>query len=342
MTGRRTAGCALALVLLAGAASQPSAVARAAQPQVGVSPVTASVGQSVAVTLTGWPTGNVQLEICGNRARRGTLDCATAGASQLYLPGADPVSTRITVVAPPVACPCVIRVRTLGGGGVPTSAVGSAAAGGVTGSAAVEIVGTDAPVAPADGGPARLRVTELAVVPADWDWPSLFALPSQLVIDLEVGNDGSADVSEARMSLLVGRPDRPTVIVDAPELAGLAAGQRRTVRIAVPLDAPVYGRYAVHGQIHGGAAEGIDTATGVAFVAEAERYPWGWAAVAGILVLVLLLRQLIPTILDWPMAKTVISSRRVQDRRGRGRSVAATRRRPATGTPGAGPSRPAD
>ena len=78
----------------------------------------------------------------------------------------------------------------------------------------------------------------------------------------------------------------------APELAPLPAGGSRTLRIVVPLDGPLYGRFAVHGQFQVG-APGDAAAPGVAFVAEAERYPWGWAAVAGGLILILLVRQFV-------------------------------------------------
>lgn len=194
---------------------------------------------------------------------------------------------RLTLAAPPVACPCVIRARTLDPG-TPDNAAPTP----VTSTVAIDITGLTAPVAPATANPARLRLDGVTVAPADRGWSTLFALRGAVVLDVDVRNDGPSDVDTPRLSLLTGRPGRATVIADAPEIAPLPAGERRTVRIVVPLDGPLYGRYAVHGQFHVGAPDDA-AAPGVAFVAEAERYPWGWAAVAGGLILILLVRQFV-------------------------------------------------
>ncbi|WJK32282.1 hypothetical protein [Solwaraspora sp. WMMA2065] len=286
MTGRRTSVGALALVLIAGAGGLPSAPAVAAPPQVSVDAASAAVGEWLTVTLTGWPAGNVQLEICGNRAARGSVDCAASEASQLHVPGADAVTSRLVLVEPPVACPCVVRARTVDAGGSGTGPVLP-----VTGSVPIDIVGSAAPLAPTVSGPARLHITDVTVVPTGWDWPALFGLSSEIRLDVDVRNDGPVDADELRLSLLSGRPGRPTVIVEppGPASAPLATGAGRAIVVTAPVDFPVYGRYAVHGQL--GTGVGGDGA--VAFVVETERYPWGWPAVAAVLVVVLLLRQVI-------------------------------------------------
>ncbi|MFV2021325.1 hypothetical protein [Micromonospora sp. LOL_023] len=287
VTGRGTSACALALVLAASAGGLPSAAATATPPQTTVDPASAGVGQPLVVTLTGWPTGNVQLEICGNQARRGSVDCAAGAARQLYVPGPQPATGRLTLAAPPVACPCVIRSRLLDPG-----TPDSAAAAPVTSTVAIDITGLTAPVAPATTVPAQLRLENVTVAPADRDWSTLFALRGAVVLDVDVRNDGPSDINAPRLSLLTGRPEQATVIADAPEIAPLPAGQRRTLRIVVPLDGPLYGRYVVHGQFQVG-VPGTAAAPGAAFVAEAEHYPWGWAAVAGGLILILLVRQFV-------------------------------------------------
>lgn len=310
MTGRRTVTGALALVLAVGAVGLVSVPATATPPQVTVEPTNATTGERLVVTLTGWPAGNVQLEICGNRARQGSVDCAAASARQLYVPGAEPVTSRIVAVAPPVACPCVIRAQTLDNGGGPAFAAGP-----VTGFTAVGILDNAAPVAPVEPDRLSLRITGLSMEPARQDWRSLFGLGDELLIDVTVQEDGSADADLLQLSVLVGRGEQATTIVDVPAPgarnppadavnadavnadavrsgAGSAGAGARTVRIAVALDAPVYGRYTVHGQLHAGPPDDR-AAPGVSFIAEAERYPWGWPVVAGTFLLVLLLRQLI-------------------------------------------------
>ncbi|WFE30425.1 hypothetical protein O7623_15095 [Solwaraspora sp. WMMD791] len=288
MTGRRTSACALALVLVAGAGGLPSAPATATAPQVTVAPAAGSVGASVTVTLTGWPTGIVQLEICGNQARRGALDCATGAARQLYVADPQPLAARLAVAAPPVACPCVVRARTLTPEAV-DEAVDEAATVAVTGTAPIDLTDLTAPVAPTGPGRAGLRLAGLSVVPAARDWATLLALRGEIVIDIDLRNDGTVEAGEAQLSLLTGRPGRPTSVVEATDVAPLPAGQGTTVRIVVPVDGPLYGRYAVQGRLT--TMDTVGDTDAVVFEVQTERYPWGWAALAGMLILGLLVRQ---------------------------------------------------
>ncbi|GAA1615372.1 hypothetical protein [Actinoplanes couchii] len=52
-----------------------------AAPEVRVDQPATRVGTTVVVRLTGWPSGAVTAEICGNQAQRGSLDCAVAAAA---------------------------------------------------------------------------------------------------------------------------------------------------------------------------------------------------------------------------------------------------------------------
>jgi len=285
VTGRRTSVCALALVLVAGAGGLPSAPATATAPQVAVAPADAPVGAPVSVTLTGWPTGTVQLEVCGNQARRGALDCATGSARQLYVADPQPVAAQLTVAAPPVACPCVVRARAL----APDTE--DAVAVPVTGTAAIDVTDLTAPVAPAGPDRAGLRLAGVSVAPAERNWSALFALRGEIAIDVDLRNDGTAEVGAAQLSLLTGRPGRATSVVEATDIAPLPAGQATTVRIVVPVDGPLYGRYAVLGRLT--TAEMVGGSAAMGFEVQTERYPWGWAALAGLLILVLLVRQFV-------------------------------------------------
>ncbi|MFV2083996.1 hypothetical protein [Micromonospora sp. LOL_021] len=286
MTGRRTSACALALILAAGAGGLPSTPATATAPQVAVAPAAALVGATVTVTLAGWPTGTVQLEICGNQARRGALDCATGSARQLYVADRQPVSARLTVAAPPVACPCVVRARALA-----PPATDEVATVTVTGTAAIDVTDLAAPVAPAGPDRTGLRLAGVSVAPAERNWPALFALRGEIRIDVDLRNDGTAEVGAAQLFLLTGRPGRATSVVEGTDIASLPAGHATTVRIVVPIDGPLYGRYAVLGRLT--PAEMVGGSDAVEFEVRTERYPWGWAALAGLLILVLLVRQFV-------------------------------------------------
>jgi hypothetical protein len=231
-------------------------------PMLTVAPVTGPTGARFLVTLTGWPSGTVQLELCGNAARRGSLDCASAAAVQLYLPASGTGSAHLTVVPPPVGCPCVVRATSVTGGLVRTVPVASAG------------LPSAEPLAPEPV--AQLRVTELTIV-ADGGRAAYFAFPGELLLRLTVRNDGAAP-AEPTLSLLVGRPDRVDTIVEPPPLGTIDAGESRSYLLSVPLPAPVHGKYAVHGRIVGGERP-------VEFVAETEHRPWGLIALAGLVLL---------------------------------------------------------
>ena len=68
-------------------------------------------GERVVLTIDGFAAANVTISVCGNEARRGSVDCNMFASEGLKL-DTDGTSTviQIPVAAPPVACPCVIRV----------------------------------------------------------------------------------------------------------------------------------------------------------------------------------------------------------------------------------------
>ena len=68
-------------------------------------------GQRVVLNIDGFESMNVTISVCGNDARRGSADCNMYASEGLKL-DTDGTSTviQIPVAAPPVPCPCVIRV----------------------------------------------------------------------------------------------------------------------------------------------------------------------------------------------------------------------------------------
>ncbi|MBM7086442.1 hypothetical protein [Micromonospora humidisoli] len=237
-------------------------------PGVTVPAGTLRVGQRVLVGLDGWPAGTVQIEVCGNAARRGVLDCATGAATHGQVPPSGRATLPVLVAAPPVACPCVLRVRT------PT--------GTATAVADLTLAGVTAPaVAPAV--PAGLT---LVAVHADdrsgaRGW---FGLPGELAVRITLHNPGEKEVTDPPFELTVGPPGRARTIVAAPTLGGIAAGQTREYHVRVPTGAAPYGRYEVDGRI---AAPGRP----LAFTVAATRRPWGLPVAAAVLTVGLLLAR---------------------------------------------------
>ena len=68
-------------------------------------------GDRVVLNIDGFESMNVTISVCGNEARRGSVDCNMYASEGLKL-DTDGTSTviQIPVAAPPAPCPCVIRV----------------------------------------------------------------------------------------------------------------------------------------------------------------------------------------------------------------------------------------
>jgi hypothetical protein len=71
----------------------------------------AAIGQRVRMEITGFESPVVVMAVCGNEARRGSVDCDNLG-SQARETNRDgtPTLGSVVVGAPPAPCPCIIRV----------------------------------------------------------------------------------------------------------------------------------------------------------------------------------------------------------------------------------------
>ncbi len=80
-------------------------------PVVSVDRTDVSPGERLVVTIDGFTARAVTIATCGNEARRGSSDCNMIESKGVRVGEADtPTVTQIGVFAPPVGCPCVIRV----------------------------------------------------------------------------------------------------------------------------------------------------------------------------------------------------------------------------------------
>ena len=71
----------------------------------------AEIGDRLVMTISGFQARVVDITVCGNEARRGSVDCDNRGtrARETNDDGA-PTPAHVIVTAPPVACPCIVRV----------------------------------------------------------------------------------------------------------------------------------------------------------------------------------------------------------------------------------------
>lgn len=84
----------------------------AASPTVRLDRTSVAIGERVMVILEGWPVQrSVTITVCGNAARRGSVDCAVTRSQGYGISGFDKVNaTSYEIGAPPVPCPCVVQV----------------------------------------------------------------------------------------------------------------------------------------------------------------------------------------------------------------------------------------
>ncbi|MFV2173016.1 hypothetical protein ACFHW2_24975 [Actinomadura sp. LOL_016] len=262
------------LGLLAGLLLLPAPAAHAApaEPRIGLDRESVDPGERVTVKLTGWPAGNVMAELCGNRARRGTVDCAVGSSAGTFVRAGRPATVVLKAAKPPVGCPCVIAVRPVTGGEPRTVPI---TVTGVPTLAAAE--------APATGRPTTRRLTATRVrVTGGGPGPGWLAGTADRTLRVTLRNNGTAALTDPALTLTAGRGDQPARIIDAPPLGTLAPGAERTYAIPVTLDAPAFGRYTIRGEI-----AGLDEP--IAFTAEAASYPWAFPILGALLVPVPLL-----------------------------------------------------
>lgn len=83
-------------------------------PRVVVNRTASPAGPVDVVRLEGWPSGAVDISVCGNGARRGSQDCDPRGTRTVDIRADGTAETAIDLV-PPLGCPCAVRASSLGG-----------------------------------------------------------------------------------------------------------------------------------------------------------------------------------------------------------------------------------
>jgi hypothetical protein len=212
-----------------------------------VTPSSASIGDVLRVDLAGWPQGNVTAAVCGNAAQRGSTDCDLIGAGSIRIGPSGTESLTVTVQAPPVGCPCVVRAAMTDGSLVRTAPI------------TVDGVPTGVNL-PAAAGPAStdaLQVTA-SVSNADVGWPEswwpAFAGPAHKVLVLSMHNHSLGTISGLRVVGEFGHVHTDEGQPIGAKVPDIAAGETLVLRVPFTIAAPVWGTYSVHGTVYGLAA----------------------------------------------------------------------------------------
>jgi len=261
--------CASAVAVGAGAQTTgPAASAR-----VQVTPASAAPGEEVAVELANWPAGPAQASVCGNNAARGSQDCDLIGTKGVSV-RRDGASFRFEVTAPPIHCPCVVRVTSANGDLVRQAPID------VQGHpVGPEVLPTSVGPVSAVKVPIRARLVDAKQSIVEGLAP-LVAGPVEKTLLVTVRNDSSQSVEQIRVVASVGRSRSEAEPLSSTTIDALAPGESTTARVPVRIGVPAWGRYEVFGSVYGLDVPGRFSTT-------TSNDPWGLEIVLPALVLLL-------------------------------------------------------
>ena len=225
------------------------------------------IGSQIVITGKGWlPRQNVKLEICGNGATNGSVDCDAPSSKIFGVWDDGTLHAPMTVAGPPKPCPCLIRASTL------TSASVAAAP--------VQIVGVgEAPIvneSPLVTGRTALKIVS-AVVSSKTSPKSWFGGAVPQILTVTVENVSQFAVSAPLLVAAWGKDaNQPHVISSPASGDDLAPGGRRTFVVPFLLDPFSYGTYVVKGSV-GFVGDRIQFST------QTSTYPWALPILALVL-----------------------------------------------------------
>ncbi|MEK7423478.1 MAG: hypothetical protein AAB131_06500 [Actinomycetota bacterium] len=190
-------------------------------------------GASTVLTIDGFTSPYVQISICGNEGRRGSADCNMSASEGVEVNGDEPLVLQMPVAAPPVDCPCVIRVV-----GKDSSEV-----------AITPIVVIGHPVGPLVDPPVLGDLVAVSITAREAPKGALDALRSDLggkinfEVTVRVKNLANTPLKQVSVSASAGRSASDDSLVslelENPGLLGVGQTWQQTVTVEIP--APAFG-----------------------------------------------------------------------------------------------------
>ncbi len=231
------------LLLALGAATRVDADSTTTGPTVTANKTSVNPGDSVVLSISGFTEPSVTISVCGNEARRGSVDCNMSASEGLKLDGgANPTVAAMPVGIPPTTCPCVLRVSTRNNDEV----------------AILPIVLIGHPIGPVAAGVALadpLAVT-IKATPVSRGWlqqirPSLGG-PTKYTVTITVKNRSTEALHHVSVSASAGRKsDDNLVSLDLAQPGEIGVGKTWTETVTAVVPAPAFGdvqwRVAVSG-----------------------------------------------------------------------------------------------
>jgi len=193
----------------------------------------ASVGEPLWIEASGFDAGWVTISFCGGGARRGSPDCnmvETAGSE--VDPAAGSLVRQVTVAAPPVPCPCVVRVADRSNSQVALASIdlmGHPEQTSVDVSSLLEDASAEVTVA--------ISAEPISTTAMSW-LRSRLGGPAQYEVTVIVHNRSAVELRDLRLSGSAGRsPEVDLVTLPLDDPGALAPGQtwkQRVVAVAPP------------------------------------------------------------------------------------------------------------
>jgi hypothetical protein len=253
----RRVNAALAVAALLLAAPLGAAAQGEDPPVLTVTPPAPSLGEEVTVLGRSFPpSSRLVVELCGNRARRGSADCDQGTAVNAVAGAGGEFAQRMTIGTPPTPCPCVLRATTVDH---PVSVALPLSPAGLPTDLNAEEVFPDVV--------RSARIVEARVTDAGSSWHAWFGVSPERVLHLTIENTGNVAIHDPPVTISAGKGSEPTGVVEPPELGTIEPGEVRTYVVPFELGTLAFGEYTIAGRL-------IGFGEPVAFAATTTSYPW--------------------------------------------------------------------
>jgi hypothetical protein len=230
------------------------------------------------VTVSAYDLGgltNYQVQVCGNAGFGSSAECNLAATTSVATSENGHFVVVMTVLSPPVPCPCVVKAMPLVGTKAGTE--------GEVVSTPIRILGMPTGtvvVPPVTGTPSGLVVDRSYLV-GTASWAEWFGGAARRTLVLQLRDAGVNLIPSTPFVLRSGPAGSPTEVVEAPVVPPLHPGEVVTYQVPVTFPVLAHGDYVVVGTL--GSPGQI-----VTFTATAPLMPWGIVILLAVLVLVAL------------------------------------------------------
>ena len=229
----RRAMLVLPLLMAIGVAPITDSDSTTSGPIVSSSRPKVEVNGRTVLTIDGFISPYVTISICGNEARRGSADCNMSASEGVEVRGDAPLALQMPVAAPPVDCPCVIRVVGKDSGEV----------------AVTPIVLIGHPIGPLVDPTVFGDLVAVSIVARETPKGALDALRSALggrtnySVTVRVKNLATTPLKQVSVSASAGRSAADDSLVslelEEPGLIGVGQTWQQTVAVVIP--SPAFG-----------------------------------------------------------------------------------------------------